>query len=365
MPFPENQDPRPRPARSTLVGAILLLVSVIGTAVLAAQPAPYVIESPGPVLDVLGEIDIDGEATPLIEIPDETVYPADGSLSLLTVNLSGSPDQLPSWFEIALVWFDDNRVVYPVEVAFPAGLTSEESNERGRIAMRSSQQESVAAALVHLGYEVPGVVLVAEVLDGEPASGVLELNDEIHTVNGVEVVDLAGLRQSIADNGTETPIELGIRRGGWEQTVQVTPRPGEDPDPAPVIGVLTAASYDLPVEVDFTLGNIGGPSAGLVFALGIIDKLTEGSLTGGASVAGTGAIGAGGEVAGVGGVRQKMRGADAAGADFMLVPRENCADVLGQVPGELVVVPVSTLDEAIAALESIGSDVATARLPSC
>ncbi len=132
----------------------------------------------------------------------------------------------------------------------------------------------------------------------------------------------------------------------------------------PVIGVFVGGDYEFPFEVRIQLENVGGPSAGMMFALGIVDKLTPGELNGGLEVAGTGTISGSGEVGAIGGIRQKLWGAQRAGADWFLAPASNCAEVAGQVPAGLTVVAVDTLDDAIGALEAIAADD-TASLPAC
>jgi PDZ domain-containing protein len=172
-------------------------------------------------------------------------------------------------------------------------------------------------------------------------------------VNGDAVRDVTALRAAIARNGTAAPVSLGVIRGGSESVLEVTPVLSEGQDRVPVIGVLIAGQYVFPLDITIELENVGGPSAGMMFALGIIDKLTPDSLAGGADVAGTGTIGADGAVGPIGGIVQKMYGARDAGAEWFLSPVANCNEVAGNVPGDLEVFSVSTLDEAIGVLQTI------------
>jgi PDZ domain-containing protein len=131
---------------------------------------------------------------------------------------------------------------------------------------------------------------------------------------------------------------------------------------APVIGVQVQENYKFPFNVRITVGDIGGPSAGMMFALGIIDMLTPMNLTNGKFIAGTGEITASGQVEPIGGIQQKMVGARDAGATVFLAPAGNCSDTVGAVPAGLRVVKVSTLSQAVTDLEAIKAGKS---VPSC
>jgi PDZ domain-containing protein len=346
------------------LGFGLLVAAVIGAAAFANAPSPYVIERPGPVYDTLGEVEnADGDDVPLIDIPDETTYPTSGSLDLLTVYLSGSRESPVSWIDVATAWFDPSRTVLPVDAVYPDGQTDEEADEESAQQMSSSQEEAVAAALTALGIPIDGVLTIDGTVEGTPADGVLQEGDEVLSVDGRAVTDVEALRAWLADAGVGTRVELGIRRDGDEMVVPITPIASET-DGSPVIGVYASQVYDFPIDVRIQLENVGGPSAGMMFALGIYDKLTPGELTGGEHIAGTGTIAADGEVGAIGGIVQKMYGAEGAGADWFLAPAANCAEVVGHVPAGLEVFAVATLDDSIAAVEGI-ADGHTAGLARC
>jgi Lon-like protease len=139
----------------------------------------------------------------------------------------------------------------------------------------------------------------------------------------------------------------------------------EGDQPAPIVGIIVGGEYDFPVDVAIQLENVGGPSAGMMFALGIIDKLTPGELNGGEQVAGTGTIAGDGTVGPIGGIRQKLYGAKDAGATWFLAPTSNCDEVSGHIPDGLSVFSVDTLDDALAALEVIADGGDTSTLPTC
>lgn len=157
-----------------------------------------------------------------------------------------------------------------------------------------------------------------------------------------------------------------MQRGGDEREVDVTPRRTEiDGEETLLLGITLMTDYEFPFDVTIQLDNVGGPSAGMMFALGIIDTLTPGELNGGKEVAGTGTIDAEGTVGPIGGIRQKLYGARDAGADYFLAPEANCDEVVGHVPDGLQVIRTATLDESLAALDVIAEDGDVDALPTC
>lgn len=354
----------PRAPWTTYLGFGLLVAAVAGTVLFATAPSPYVVERPGPVFDTIGEVtNSEGDEIPLIAIDGEESYPTSGRLDLLTVYISGSRENPLPWIDVASAWFDPSRTVLPVDWVYPDGQTEEESDQESAIAMDSSQQDSVAAALSALDIGFDSVFVVAALVPDSPAAGVLEVDDEIVSAGGVPVTDVEQLRDAVAAAGVGTPMELVVRRDGEELTVSVTPLASTQ-DGSPAIGVYPATRYDFPFDVKIQLENVGGPSAGMMFALGIYDKLTPGELTGGEHIAGTGTIDAAGQVGAIGGIVQKMYGAQAAGADWFLAPASNCGDVVGRIPGGLEVFRVGQLQDAIAAVEAIAAGD-TSGLPRC
>ncbi len=351
--------------RGRRVGWLLLSLTLFGVFGLAVLPSPYVIERPGPVFDTLGSVQVGEDELPLITIPGEPTYDTAGSLSLTTVNVYGNREQPPSWFEVIRAWLDPSQAVVPIDAVFPPGVSTEERREQSRIDMENSQQEAVAAALRALGEPYESQLRVVETLEGSPAEGIVRSDDLILAVNDEPVRDVTALRAAIADNGTAEPASLRIERNGSERTVEVVPRLSDAEPRVPVIGVLIAGEYVFPFEVEIELENVGGPSAGMMFALGVIDKLTPDSLAGGAEVAGTGTIAADGTVGPIGGIVQKMHGAVGAGADWFLAPVANCGEVVGSIPNGLEVFAVGTLNEAIGVLEAIADGEGLDELARC
>lgn len=353
-----------RSTGSGRTGWIVLGVALAAGVILGLTPSPYVIERPGPVYNTLGSVpsaDTD-EQTELITIPGQTVYPTEGSLDLLTVSVVGNRENRPSWLAVARAWLDPSEAVLPLDDIYPADVTTEQREEQNAMAMVNSQTDSVAAALTHLGYDYPTTVSVVSLADGSPADGIIDPGDEVVSVNGVSVRDITDLRLALDSNGTRDAATVAIVRDGQSENVQVTP---VDFDGAAIVGINVTTEYDFPFEVKIQLDRVGGPSAGLMFALGIIDKLTPGMLQGGENVAGTGTINQAGAVGPIGGIQQKLFGAKDAGAEWFLAPTDNCDEVTGHIPDGLTVFAVDTLDEAVTALEALGSGSDTTDLPTC
>lgn len=358
--------PRQRMSRRTVAGVWALAVAMVVLLVITFLPTSYVIQRPGPVYNTLGSAEnADGEEVPLISVEGADTYPTGGALDLLTVQVQGNRERTPSWFELASAWFDPSRAVLPLDAVFPEGQTTEERNEESAQMMVDSQQEATAAALTELGYDVGAQLSVHSLIDGAAAEGILEPGDVILEANGTTVRDAAALRRVIND-GDGAPVELLVERDGEEETVAVTPEESTvDDETTWLIGVNLITDYDFPIDVTIQLNNVGGPSAGMMFALGIVDTLTPGELNGGERVAGTGTIAGDGTVGPIGGIRQKLWGARDAGAEWFLAPEANCDEVVGHIPGDLRVFAVEDLDDALDVLTAVRDDGDLDALPTC
>lgn len=337
--------------RRRSLGVTLLVGSLVVVVGMAAVPSAYVIEQPGPWFDTLGTVSVpdpqDEEKKikiPLITIDGAETYPTTGELDLLTVSVLGNPEQTPSWLEVASAWFDPSKAVIPVDAIFPPNESTSDREAANTAQMVDSQQDAIAAALTNLGYDVVVGVEVLGFTDSSPAQGILQEGDIITTLNGTAVESVPQLRELLDANGTETPAVMGYTRDGVSAQAQITPI---SVDGNVVLGIGAKSKYEFPFQVTIRLDDVGGPSAGLMFALGIIDKLTPHETTDGNHYAGTGTIDAAGNVGPIGGIRQKLYGAKKAGATYFFAPADNCDEVVGHVPSGLDVFAVSTLDEAL------------------
>jgi PDZ domain-containing protein len=352
--------------RRALAGMWAIVIAVAVLVVLTFLPTAYVIQRPGPVYDTIGTAESpDGAQVPLIEISGTETFETEGTLDLTTVQVIGNRERTPSWFELALAWLDSSRAVVPIDAVFPQGVTSEQREEQNALLMVDSQAEATAAALSELGYDVRASVEVADLAaEDVPAAGLLEPGDRILSADGTRVTDATQLRELIQKSGGE-PVEIAYERDGTQGSVSVTPDEGlVEGEQAWLIGITLTTAFDFPFDVKIQLDNVGGPSAGMMFALGIIDVLTPGALNGGEAVAGTGTITADGTVGPIGGIRQKLYGARDAGAEWFLAPADNCNEVVGHVPDGLHVFAVEDLEDSMRALEGI-ADGDTADLDTC
>ena len=338
--------------------AVAAAVAVVTGAVGLALPAGYVIETPGPAINTIGEV----SGKPLIEVPDHQTYKTSGALDLTTVYVEGGPNSHVNMLQVLAAWLDPQRSVAPTDLVYPPDVTQDDIQQQNAALMASSQESSIAAALTQLDVKYTQTLSVADFTPGAAAAGKLQARDTIRTVNGRPVTGINVLREELnASKGA--PVELGITRDGHQETVGIAPKANSDGDYQ--LGVLLGTEFDFPFKVKIQLDNVGGPSAGMMFALGIIDTLTKGEMTGGKHFAGTGTIDADGTVGPIGGIRQKLVGSAEAGATVFLAPEANCAEVAGHVPDGLRVVSVATLEDAVHAVTLIGDGGDASSLPGC
>lgn len=333
-----------------IMAALLLLAAV--------TPSPYAIERPGPVVNAFGDYPgPDGEDVPVIRIDGATSYPTSGALNILSVSVRGTPSDPVSWLSLGGVLLDPTRSAVPLGELFPDGMTAEERTAQSDEMMRVSQLSATAAALRLAGLPVTERLLVVSVFADGAAEGVLREGDLIVGAGGAEVHDFAGLQAAMLAAPAGEPLALEIERDGRRIDLSLVPEITADGSPR--LGIGIGPDYEFPFDVDLELDSIGGPSAGLTFALAIYDLLTPGQLTGGEQVSVTGTIEADRAVGPIGGLTQKIWGASLAGSELLLMPVENCAEVPDRLPEGMRIMPVATLDEAVGALDALreGGDV--------
>ena len=355
------QDPPPAPtgiSRRTASWLVAIFVALVVAATAGLVHLPYAILKPGPALNTLGTA---ADGKPLISVAGHGTYPTSGSLDFTTVAVFGGPGNPVNVYDLLGGWLDHSSVVLPEEQVFPKGQTSKQIESQNTADMVDSQQVAIAVALQNLGLTVPQVVTVGRVEPGSPAGGLLKAGDVLVSLDGLPAKDSAGVRAAIQRHRAGEPVSVVIRRGGAEQTLSV---PTHSASGRTVVGILLETRFDFPVKVTIDAGDVGGPSAGLMFSLGVYDKLTPGALTGGAKVAGTGTLDPAGQVGPIGGIDQKMVGARREGAAWFLAPADNCNEVVGHVPDGMHAVKVSTFAQARDAVEAIAARQ-TSGLPQC
>lgn len=344
-------------SQRTLAG-ILALPLVVGLWLTAVfVPLPYVTYTPGITVDVLGT---DG-GEEIVQVAGRETYRDDGELLLTTVYVS-RPGTRVNVFEVMAAWFDRDQAVLPYEAVYAPEQTREQVQQEGAAQMASSQDVAVAVALEHLGVEVRQQVKVLLVAAGMPADGVFEVDDVLRSVDGTPVSTPQDVVDAVDAAVEGQTLGFTVERDGEEVELEVTPRM-VDGDLR--IGITPAAGYDLPVDVDVAVDqSIGGPSAGLVFALAVHDTLTPGSLTGGATVAGTGSLAPDGSVGPIGGIAQKIASSRDDGAELFLVPAANCEEALGARAGDMRLARVENFTDAMTSIEAWVEDP-DAALPTC
>jgi Lon-like protease len=340
----------------------LIIASVCTAAAIAVSvliPVPYVILGPGPTLNTLGT---DSSGQQLITIQGHTTYPVSGHLNMVTVSEAGGPGVTLNIFSAIAAWLNPDEAVVPEQELFPSGTSVEQAQQQDTEEMTSSQQIATAAALTELGIPYQTEITVFETASGYPAASVLEAGDIITAVDGHPVTSDTVLQGLIRSHPAGTKLAITFVRNGKTEQREISAISDKATGGVPIIGVEIQDQYKFPFTVKIDIGNIGGPSAGMMFALGIIDKITADNLTGGRFIAGTGEITPQGQVQAIGGIQQKMVGARNAGATIFLTPASNCSDTTGAVPAGLKLVKVSTLNQAVTYLEDIK---AGKPVPSC
>ena len=337
-----------------LAGILLLLGAA--TAVLWPFNVPYYALSPGPVNDT-------SDFVMVADAPEE-----DGDLFFLTVSLREI-----NALEYVAALVDSEVDLRPRDNIRPAGVTSEDLRLQNLEMMETSKDNAIYVALTRLGYDVTfdgSGAVVSTLLDGSPATGLLEVGDLIVAVDGEPVEFSSEAAEKVGGHAPGDVVALTVERtdeaGEVETfTTDITLAPYrfesedgsiEEDDDRGMVGLLLLngpTTVEFPLDIDIDSQNIGGPSAGLMFTLEVMNQLTDGALTKGHRVAGTGTISADGEVGAIGGVRQKVFAAREIGAEYVLVPAGNYADALTASGDDIEVVSVATVEDALDFFEDL------------
>lgn len=300
---------------------------------------PYLAYSAGPVSDAADTV-----------VADEVAFfPPDGELLMLTV-----VSQDVNVFEAFIAGVDPTIDLVRKQAVRRAGESDEEYRNRVLRQMDDSNFRSIAVALDYLGYElVPTEVVINEIVEGVPAEEALELGDTVVSINDQQIDNLEDVGPVLDGAEVGDTIAMQVGRDGTVVDLEIELAAREEDPDSPMIGVVLGELTEPPFPIEIRAGDVGGPSAGMMHALAIIDSLTEGELTKGRVIAGTGTIDFEGNVGSIGGIRQKVVGAEAAGAEYILVPEGNYESALTAERDTIEIVPVATLGDAIAFLEGL------------
>ena len=346
---------RCRLRRAVAAGSFILVVALIAAVFLV--PVNAVIEAPGPTWNVLDNGSSSDQD--VLKVSGTETYPTEGALRMTTVSVSGCPGYPVTTADLIAAWFSaDKRIVDRNEVC-PQDQSAEQVEETGKAQMTASQDSAVIAALVETGKAGAMHLTVTEVTE-QQTSTEIQAGDVLETITpqGGQTTTLASfsqLRELMTTIPEGTRVTLGVRRGDQKASAALTTIAPQEGTTGSLLGLSLKISVDSPVEATFGLSDVGGPSAGMMFALGVVDEITQGSLTGGKDIAGTGTIDMTGQVGPIGGIQQKMAGARESGSTFFLAPASNCNEVTGHEPKGMQVFAVNTLHEAVAATKAIAS----------
>ncbi|MET3803934.1 PDZ domain-containing protein [Nakamurella sp. UYEF19] len=344
-------------ARTLIVGST---VSVVLIVVGAAVPIPYVALGPGVTYNTLSDVDGTAVISFAGTVPD-SVKQSDGTghLNMTTVSVY---DKLPL-FEALGMWVSGQYALVPRAEVYPPDKTVEQVNQQNTKDFSDSQSAAEIAALRYLKY--PNVVYVGTIAASSPSFKVLQPQDQITAIDGTAVTDFTSLQTALKNTLPGQVATVTVLRADKSVDAKVTLMANPSAGKQGFLGIGAVERPKAPFTISISLSNIGGPSAGLMFTLGILDKLTPGGLTAGRYIAGTGTMEVEddkGTVGAIGGILLKMIAAKAAGASVFLVPADNCAEALTRIPAGLELAKVATLGDAVTALKTLA---AGGTPPSC
>jgi PDZ domain-containing protein len=322
-----------------LVFTLLAMVTAVAVAAWTVE-LPFYALSAGPVTSVTDNVTV---------LDGVEAFPPDGELMMLTVALQGV-----NAYELLAAASDPAIDVTRRERIRPPEESDEEYRERNLQLMDQSKENAIAVAVERVGgavIESDGVQVVG-LVEGAPAVDVLELEDVITSIEGVPVSVAQDIGELLADSSPGDVVAIGVQRGSDHLDLEITLTASAEAATRPLIGIQ-AQTLNPRYPVDINSENVGGPSAGLMYTLGIIDVLTEGDLTHGHVIAGTGTIAPDGSVGSIGGIRQKVVAAEAAGAEVMLVPAANYGDALTAPSDDIEIVSIGNIDEALDFLDAL------------
>ncbi|TDU04319.1 PDZ domain-containing protein [Streptomyces sp. 846.5] len=349
------------PRRSaTMLASTLLLIALFCAAVLIK--VPYSEMSPGPTYNTLGT----QNGKQVITISGRNTYPTTGNLNMTTVEVT-SADYTLNLVEAFTGWLRHDQAVIPHSNLYPDNQTEKQAEAQNAEEFSASQDSAKAAALTQLGIPVGTEVVVSAVVEGSPSVGKLHAGDVIVAVDGTKVTDPNRVAALVTEHQPGQNVVFTVIPPGKtsRDLQQVTITTAKNPDTGKaMVGIQPGTEHTFPFGIDINLGDVGGPSAGLMFSLGIVDKLQSTDLTGGKFVAGTGTIDADGTVGPIGGISMKIIAARNAGAQYFFTPSSNCAEAAADTPSGLRLIKVDKLSQAVADLADIRSGDLSA-LPAC
>jgi PDZ domain-containing protein len=351
--------PQPGSYRLTAVlSGLLVLLLVVG---LAFVPVPFVSWSPGRTVNVLGDTD---QGRPMIAVSGLSTRSSNAQLRMTTVSVTTADGRL-SLVEALASHLLPHRDVLQRDAVYPTGKSAEDVRADEVAMMDTSQRDAVVAALRAAGQPVTEMPMISAVTVSGPAYNVLVPGDLVQKVDGTAVQSVADVQRAIRKRSVGDTISISVLRDGSTVTRNVVAASSRNDPRTPLVGITLSTGYRYAPTVSFGVpGSITGPSAGLVLSLGVYQTISSADLLGDLKVAGTGEISPDGTVGAIGGINEKIAGAQRDGAKIFLVPADNCRDVRS-APGSMTLVKVATLKDAISALQKVRSGADTKEIPHC
>lgn len=331
------------------VGTLLSLESIPGTDI--PLTVPYAAEGPGPTVDTLGSVD----EVEVVDVKAPKTFETDGQLNMTTVSVRTRM----SLAQALGRWLTTDDTIVPIDTVMPPNVSEEDFRKANQQAFSRSESAATITAMDYLN--IPVQVKVAGVMEDSAAADVIKADDLIVAVDGKEVSEPSEVQEIVQGKKPGDTVKLRIERAGKERNETITLK--EHPDDAEIalLGITMTSTPGQGIDVTYNLQDIGGPSAGMMFSLAVIDKLSEKELTGGKFVAGTGTIAENGEVGPIGGIEHKVRAAQEAGAELFLAPTKNCEAATSRDYGDMAIAAVDNIDDAVSAMEAFsqGKDFTT------
>lgn len=354
MEKPAADNPEPQSTRRSaviwggiplaLMALMLVLGGIPGTPI--KLTVPFAAESAGPTFNTLADID----GTPVIQIDGGDIDETSGSLDMTTVSVRTNMTMGQALGR----WLFSHDTLVPIGQILPQNMTDEELKQHNEATFVASEAAATVAAMKHLGE--PTKVIVHDVMDGTAASGALNAGDVITAVDGEDVSEPQQVQDKVRKKKPGEKVTVTYVRGeDGEKDAELTLGANPEDKELPLLGITMTSEPAGDINVTYNLNDVGGPSAGMIFSLAVIDKLSPGELNGGRNVAGTGTIDENGTVGPIGGITHKIEGARDGGAELFLAPEKNCAEARKADSGDMVVAKVGTLDDAISAMHAFSS----------
>lgn len=346
--------------RQTWTAVVSSVVFIALAAVIAFAPIGFVAWTPGTTYDVLGATD----GKPVIQIDGITTYKTTGEIRMTTVSQTRADASL-SLPEALFDYVMPNRDVLPRDLIYSPGKSASQVADDEQTLMSSAQFDAAVAALRAAGQPVQELPMVTAVRVSGPSNDKLQPGDLILLVDNVAVTSSDDVVARIKEKGVGQKVVIQVQRQNARLSVTIDTVGSSSDGRVATIGVTVGTGYSYAPSIKLNIDpTVGGGSGGLMMALAIYDKITPGDLVGGRIIAGTGTITATGTVGAIGGIQEKIAGAESAGAKVFFVPADNCKDTIG-VTSSMTLVKVSTLKEAITYLPAALDPSSTERPPAC